>query len=85
MDSSMNRMGGPPPNYTPDGVLAGIARVVPLFKAATRRDSATTTNDPREVTRGSAARPRRHYPHGAAGDNRRDVTRTRLSARFTGK
>ena len=31
----MNRMGGPQPDYTPDGVLAEIARVVPFFKGAT--------------------------------------------------
>ena len=28
----MNRMGIPQPDYTPDGVLAEIARVVPFFK-----------------------------------------------------
>ena len=31
----MNRMGIPQPDYTPDGVLAEIARVVPFFKGAT--------------------------------------------------
>ena len=31
----MNRMGVPQPDYTPDGVLAEIARVVPFFKGAT--------------------------------------------------
>ena len=31
----MNRMGVPQPAYTPDGVLAEIARVVPFFKGAT--------------------------------------------------
>ena len=30
----MNRMGIPQPDYTPDGVLAEIARVVPFFKGA---------------------------------------------------
>ena len=30
----MNRMGVPQPDYTPDGVLAEIARVVPFFKGA---------------------------------------------------
>ena len=30
----MNRMGIPQPGYTPDGVLAEIARVVPFFKGA---------------------------------------------------
>ena len=41
----MNRMGIPQPDYTPDGVLAEIARVVPFFKGATREgesDRATT-------------------------------------------
>jgi hypothetical protein len=32
----MNRMGIPQPDYTPDGVLAEIARVVPFFKGAAR-------------------------------------------------
>src|SRR5437870_4606447 len=31
----MNRMGIPRPDYTPDGVLAEIARVAPFFKGAT--------------------------------------------------
>ena len=31
----MNRMGRPQPDYTPDGVLAEIARIVPFFKGAT--------------------------------------------------
>ena len=31
----MNRMGIPQPGYTPDGVLAEIARIVPFFKGAT--------------------------------------------------
>jgi formate dehydrogenase major subunit len=30
----MNRMGIPQPDYTPDGVLAEIARIVPFFKGA---------------------------------------------------
>ena len=30
----MNRMGVPQPDYTPDGVLAEIARVVQLFSTA---------------------------------------------------
>jgi hypothetical protein len=30
----MNRMGIPKPDYTPDGVLAEITRVVPFFKGA---------------------------------------------------
>ena len=32
---TMNRMGVPQPDCTPDGVLAEIARVVPFFKSAT--------------------------------------------------
>jgi len=32
----MNRMGIPQPDYTPDGVLAENARVVPLFKGVTQ-------------------------------------------------
>ena len=31
----MNRMGVQQPDYTPDGVLAEVARVVPFFKGAT--------------------------------------------------
>ncbi len=31
----LNRMGHPQPDYTPDGVLAEIARIVPFFKGAT--------------------------------------------------
>jgi predicted molibdopterin-dependent oxidoreductase YjgC len=34
----MNRMGIPQPDYTPDGVLAEIARVVPAFKGAVREN-----------------------------------------------
>ena len=42
----MNRMGVPQPDYTPDGVLAEIARVVPFFKGATwgDREQATTAS-----------------------------------------
>ena len=31
----MNRMGVPQPDYTPDGVLAEVAQIVPFFKGAT--------------------------------------------------